>query len=158
MVLQAGVAVAACLVLVVILAAAGTSPRTPWFVATALCAAIVATGIRLLADAVRGTDWPDPVAAPMVRAYNSDTRVRFLSSQLRQSTKDAHAFRHLVQPGLATLVNARLQRRHGIDATVQPDAARELTGDWLWDLVTTNEPRTPTAAELARAVEIVENL
>jgi hypothetical protein len=147
-----------CLIVVSGLAAAGTRPRPAWFVAAAVCAAILAAGVRVIAAAVARTDWTELLPVTWSRGFNSDTRVRRLGSQLRQSTKDPYAFRRLVQPVLAALVTSRLQRRHGIDPAYDPDTARALAGEWLWDLVTTTEPRTPSPDEIARAVEAVEKL
>lgn len=137
---------------------AGMRPKPAWFVAAALVVAIVVAGIRVLAAAVARTEWTEPVAPPRSRAFNSDTRVRMIGSQLRQSTRDPDAYRRSTQATLAALAATRLQRKHGIDMTYYSGDARAITGDWLWDLLTTTEPRTPTPDELARAVEAIENL
>jgi hypothetical protein len=152
------VVLAGCLILISGLAAGGMRPRPAWFIAAAVCAAIVAAGIRVIAAAAAHTDWIELRPVTWSRGYNSDTRVRMLGSQLRQSTKDPYAFRRLVQPALAAVVTSRLHRRHGIDPRYDPDTARALAGEWLWDLVTTTEPRTPSPEEIARAVEAVEKL
>lgn len=146
------------LVVVGIFARAGMRPKPAWFVAGALVVAIVLAGIRVLAGALASTEWIEPVAPPRSQAFNSDTRVRMIGTQLRQATRDADTFRRSTQPTLAALAAARLQRKHGIDMSYYTGDARALTGDWLWDLLTTTEPRTPTPDELARAVEAIEKL
>ncbi len=146
------------LIVVGIFSRAGMRPKPAWFVAGALVVAIVLAGIRVLAGTLAQTDWTEPVPPPRSRAFNSDTRVRMIGSQLRQSTRDPDAFRRSTQPTLAALVAARLQRRHGIDMSYYAGDARAVTGEWLWDLITTTEPRTPTPAEIDRAVEAIENL
>ena len=137
---------------------AGMRPRPAWFVGAAVAAVVVVAGIRVLAGRVARTDWTEPVAAPRSRGFNSDSRVRMIGSQLRQSTREPDAFRRSTQPTLAALAAARLQRRHGIDMAYYPADAAAITGEWLWDLITTTEPRTPTPADIDRAVAAIENL
>jgi hypothetical protein len=149
---------AGCLIVISGFAAAGMHPRPAWFVAAAVCAAIVVGGIRVVARTVARTDWLELQPVTWGRAFNSDSRVRMVGSQLRQSSKDPYAFRTRIQPMLATMVTSRLKRRHGVDPAYDPVTARALTGDWLWDLVTTTEARTPSPDEIARAVEAVERL
>jgi hypothetical protein len=118
----------------------------------------VVAGIQVVARTVARTDWLELQPVIWSRAFNSDSRVRMVGSQLRQSTKDPYAFRSRVQPMLAALVTSRLKRRHGVDPAYDPDTARVLTGEWLWDLITTTRPRTLSAEEIAQAVEAVEKL
>lgn len=59
---------------------------------------------------------------------------------------------------LLDLTRDRLVHRHGVDPDLEPERARELTGDQLWLLVTGTEKRTATFAEIEKAVQTIEKL
>ena len=48
--------------------------------------------------------------------------------------------------------------RHGIDPDLEPDRARELTGDQLWRLLTDELTQTASFAEIESAVQTIEKL
>jgi hypothetical protein len=67
-------------------------------------------------------------------------------------------FRRRLRPMLRTIVASRLRHGHGVDLDFEPDAARALTGDWLWQMVTGEQDRVLTFGELTRLVDEVEGL
>jgi hypothetical protein len=152
-----GVALAVALALVVLLRATGHPLRPWWFVAAALAIGAVSLAWRQLGGLLVETDWPER-AEQLRRPSGGERRVQYLATWMRESERNPDVFRDRIQPVLATAVRARLLRRHGIDLAVQPDAARAVTGDWLWEVVSGSEPRRPTYDELTKMIDAVEGL
>jgi Ser/Thr protein kinase RdoA (MazF antagonist) len=76
----------------------------------------------------------------------------------------AHAHRRLL-PILREAAAARLGARHGIELERRPDAARELLGEDVWDLLRPDRPEPAdrfgpgiARARVAAAIERVESL
>ncbi|GAA3119493.1 hypothetical protein JOF29_006400 [Kribbella aluminosa] len=161
-----GIAVLVSLVLVGIFGAAGMAPRPLWFVAAALGVGLVSLGIRLLLPEVLETSWPgrhdDRLAALRIR--NSDNRTQFLATWLQESSRERRAgegsqtFARRIRPLLLELATDRLVHRHGVDPDLEPDRARELTGDRLWALITGDDRRTASLDEIEDAIHTIENL
>jgi hypothetical protein len=161
-----GIAVLVSLVLVAIFGAAGMAPRPLWFVVAALGAGLVTLAIRLLLPEVLETSWPgrhdDRLAA--LRSRNSDNRTQFLATWLQEASRERRAgegsptFARRIRPLLLELATDRLVHRHGIDPELEPDRARELTGDRLWALITGDDRRTASLDEVEDAIHTIENL
>lgn len=160
------IAVVVSLLLIAGFGLAGTQPRPLWFVAMALAVAFAAVAIRLAYPAVLETSWParyDEKLAEL-RARSNDNRTQFLATWVQESDRERRAgegsltFARRIRPLLLELTTDRLIHRHGIDPQLDPQRARELTGDQLWNLITGTEVRTASLAEIEQAVQTIEKL
>ncbi len=134
-VVHLGVAVGSALAMVALLSATtGHRLRPAWFVAVALAAAAISLAWRELGNRVIETRWQqrDP-EVPHWRA--SESRVQFMSTWVQEATRNPEVYQRRIRPTLATIVASRLRHAHGIDVDFQPDAARAVTGEWLWGMV-----------------------
>ncbi len=156
-VVHTGAALAVALGCVVVLRATGHPLRPWWFVAAALAIAAVTLAWRQLGELVAETDWPER-AVDVPRPRGGERRVQYLATWLRESGSKPDVFDDRIRPVLENAVRGRLLRGHGIDLTTQPDAARAVTGDWLWQIVTGSEPWQPTYDELTKVIDAVEGL
>jgi len=66
--------------------------------------------------------------------------------------------RSRVRPELVTLAADLLRTRRGIDLDTEPDLARSILGEPLWQLITRTPTRSPNRAELARLVDALERI
>jgi hypothetical protein len=161
-----GLTVLASLLLVAVFGAAGMAPRPLWFVATGLAIGFGSLAIRLILPQVLETDWPgrhdERLAA--LRTRSNDNRTQFIATWLQEAGRERRAgegsqtFARRIQPLLLELTTDRLVHRHGIDPQREPDRARELTGDHLWNLITGDDKRTASLDEIEAAVQTIENL
>ncbi|MEU4393312.1 hypothetical protein [Kribbella sp. NPDC023855] len=154
------------IVLIVAFGLAGTQPRPLWFVAMGLAIGFGSVALRLVVPQVLETTWParydEKLAAR--RGRNSDNRTQFLATWVQESNRERRAgegsmtFARRIQPLLLELTVDRLVHRHGIDPQLEPERARAVVGDHLWDLITSTEARTATLAEIEVAVQTIEKL
>ena len=63
------------------------------------------------------------------------TGLRTVETDLRMSTASAFGLEFRLKPMLRDLASWRLSRNHGIDLAAAPDAARQVLGEPLWDLI-----------------------
>lgn len=160
------ITVVAALLLIAGFGLAGTRPRPLWFVAAALAVGFGSVAVRLVFPQLVETSWPsrhDEKWAAL-RARSNDNRTQFLATWVQESDRERRAgegsltFTRRIRPLLLELTTDRLVHRHGVDPRSEPERARALTGDQLWDLITGTEPRTATAAEIEQAVQTIEKL
>jgi hypothetical protein len=161
-----GITVLVSLLLVGVFAAAGMAPRPLWFVATALAIGFGSLAIRLIMLQVLETNWPvrhdEKLAA--LRTRSNDNRTQFIATWLQESNRERRVgegsltFVRRIQPLLLELTTDRLVHRHGIDPDIEPDRARAIVGDDLWNLITNTDKRTASLDEIERAVQTIENL
>ena len=161
-----GITVLASLLLVGVFGAAGMAPRPLWFVAAALAIGFGSLAIRLIAPQVLETNWPtrhdEQLAA--LRARSNDNRTQFIATWLQESSRERRAgegsqtFTRRIRPLLLELSTDRLVHRHGVDPALEPDRARAITGDGLWNLITGDEKRTASLDEIEDAIHTIENL
>lgn len=145
---------------------AGTQPRPLWFVAMGLAIGFGSLAVRLAAPQVQETSWPARYDERLTarRGRNSDNRTQFLATWVQESDRERRAgegsmtFARRIRPLLLELTRDRLVHRHGIDPELEPERAREVAGDQLWELITGTEPRTATFAEIQLAVQTIEKL
>jgi hypothetical protein len=71
---------------------------------------------------------------------------------------DRERFQTSVRPMLGELVDERLRQRHGLTLGGDPDRARALIGDPLWNFLTTPAKRPPSPSDLAASVSRLEKL
>lgn len=156
-VVHVGVAVGCALVVVGVLSATGHPLRPAWFVAVALTAAAISLAWREMGLRVTETRWPqreDEIPTPR----GSESRVQFVSTWVQEATRNREVYQRRLRPLLVTVVASRLRHAHGIDMDFEPDAARAVTGEWLWELVTGLQDKVLTYDELTRLVDEVEGL
>jgi len=159
-------AVVGSLLLVAGFGLAGTQPRPLWFVAMGLAIAFGSVAVRLITPQVLETDWPSRYDERLtaLRGRNSDNRTQFLATWVQESDRERRAgqgsmtFTRRIRPLLLELTRDRLVHRHGNDPELEPERAREVAGEQLWELITGTEPRTATFAEIELAVQTIEKL
>lgn len=105
-----------------------------------------------------GAQAREPVAA---LPETMDRRFRRLARHTDRVTYAVVATRHFesgVRPVLAELARDRVRRHHGIDMAAEPERARDLIGEDLWQALTTPRTTAPTTAELDRWLTTLERL
>ncbi len=101
---------------------------------------------------------PDPV---VVRPEPSDDGLLLLTtleSRLSWGVADPYRFRERVRPELVALATDLLRTRRGVDLRSQPEQARHILGEPLWQLMTGPLERSPSRAQLSRAVADLEGI
>ena len=81
-----------------------------------------------------------------------------LETRLSWGGTDPDRFRHRVRPELVALAADLLRTRRGIDLHTEPDHARRILGEPLWQLITRIPTRSPSRAELSRLVDALERI
>jgi hypothetical protein len=81
-----------------------------------------------------------------------------LESRLSWGASDPDRFRERMRPELVGLATDLLRTRRGVDPRTQPEQARTILGDPLWQLMTGPLERSPSRAELARMVQALERI
>lgn len=82
-----------------------------------------------------------------------------LEHRLSWGSVDPDRFRERVRPVLVDLALERLRSRHGVEPATQPEDARRILGESLWQMVTGPPPsRCPTRPELFRLVDELERI
>jgi hypothetical protein len=84
--------------------------------------------------------------------------VRQWESRLKSAQHDAGRFTESILPVLGELVDERLRQRHGITRDSDPQRARVICGDELWDFLTTSSRRKPSAKDYAVFVSQLEKI
>ena len=156
-VVHLGVAVGSALVMVALLSATGHPLRPAWFVAVALVGAAISLAWRELGRRVIETRWQQR-EDDVPRWRTSESRVQFMSTWVQEATRSPEVYQRRIRPMLVPIVASRLRHAHGIDVDFEPDAARAVTGEWLWGMVTGLQDRVLTYGELTRLVDEVEGL
>lgn len=120
---------------------------------------VAAAGWRLVRTTV-----PLPVAAddlePPEETYGDGfDELASLEHGLSWGSVDTERFDQRVRPLLVDLAHERLRSRRDVDPRRQPDQARRIVGESLWELMTGPPPsRPPSRAELTRLVESLERI
>lgn len=81
-----------------------------------------------------------------------------LESRLSWGATDPDRFRNRVRPELVALAADLLRTRRGVDLRTEPDRARQILGEPLWQLITRTPTRSPSRAELSRLVDALERI
>jgi hypothetical protein len=71
---------------------------------------------------------------------------------------DVARFNRRVLPRLGELVEERLRQKHGITGAADPQGARRILGDPLWNFVTSPSRRPPAPRDLDQIVTALEKL
>jgi hypothetical protein len=126
-------------------------------------------GLCVVVGIVAGLTWrlarlvtpppePDPVVVRPEPPDDGLLLLTTLESRLSWGAADPHRFRERVRPELVALATELLRTRRGVDLRSQPDQARHLLGEPLWQLMTGPLDRSPSRAELSRAVTVLEQI
>jgi hypothetical protein len=79
------------------------------------------------------TPHSDETFAPEQRPY---TDLYFLEYRLSWGSVERARFEQRVRPLLTRVIEERLRQRHGVDANQEPEKARRIVGEPLWQLMT----------------------
>ena len=128
--------------------------------APALCVVVgLAVGLSwLLARQVIPPPEPLPVMPPEETRDEGLLLLTSLESRLSWGGNDPDRFRERVRPELVTLAGDLLRTRRGVDLRTEPDRARSILGEPLWQLITRTPTRSPSRAELSRLVDALERI
>lgn len=102
--------------------------------------------------------WADEDADPERRSV---AELIALEHRLAWGSVDAERFQSRVRPLLVQVTAERLRLRHGVDHTREPDRARSILGDRLWQLMTgPADPSSgaPSQRALRRIVDRIEQI
>jgi hypothetical protein len=110
--------------------------------------------------AVRVVPPPDPLATPAPYEPRDEGLLLLssLESRLSWGATDPDRFRSRVRPELVALAADLLRTRRGVDLNAEPDLARSILGEPLWQLITRTPTRSPSRAELSRLVDALERI
>jgi hypothetical protein len=128
--------------------------------APALCVVVgLAVGLSWqLARQVVPPPEPLPERAPHEPRDEGLLLLTSLESRLSWGGTDPDRFRDRVRPELVSLAADLLRTRRGIDLRTEPDRARSILGEPLWQLITRTPTRSPSRAELSRLVDALERI
>lgn len=111
---------------------------------------------------VAATPPVDLAGAPAVEAESASVEFESLSGlehSLSWGSVDVERYEARVRPQLVRLAEDRLRQRHGVDLAGQPEAARRIVGEPLWELMTGGpSPRPPNLARLAGLLAEIERM
>jgi hypothetical protein len=126
----------------------------------ALCVVLgLAVGLSwLLARQVVPLPEPLPVSPPEDARDEGLLLLTSLESRLSWGGTDPDRFRERVRPELIALAADLLRTRRGVDLRTEPDRARSILGEPLWQLITRTPTRSPSRAELSRLVDALERI
>ncbi len=148
--------VTAALVLLVIVAA-GWTPRVEYVLALAVGAAACTVALRGLRADVAQPSWP-PAVLPRAEPGGVDPRIATIETSLRRGAEDQGVCRRRVQPLLFDLATHRLRYRRGIELIEEPEAAAVLLGDEPFRFLTEVVVGPAAPATLQRTVTAIEQL
>lgn len=156
--LRSAVLLVAGTVIEIVLVGAGMQPQLA--TVAVILVAVAAVGMLafdLLAVAAPAA-WPDndaPEPPRLVLDSRTESLVRMVSREQEQPGPSRR-----LHPLLVSLIDHRLQDRHGIDRAADADAAAHVLGGPLSELVRTPPPgpQLASTASLARIVAAIETL
>ena len=120
---------------------------------------VVAVGWRLLRTLQPPPEAPAEPPPPREEHADGFDELAPLEHRLSWGSVDADRFGSRVRPLLADIAADRLWSRRGVDVRTEPDRARRIVGEPLWELMTGPPPtRAPGRAELTRLVEALERI
>lgn len=126
----------------------------------------VPAAIGALLQLVRATQHemspPEPVPVGIsTRTASYAIRLRQLERRLQAASVDGAKFDWGLRPMLAQLVAERLRYRHAITIRREPEAARAMLGEQLWQMINgqSDQPSPPLSRQqLSALIEAIEAL
>jgi hypothetical protein len=85
-------------------------------------------------------------------------RLATIRERLGWGLKNVEYYHRSLQPMLLEVLDDKLRRTHGLDLHRDPAAARGMTGEPVWQLVTEEVSVTPTMADIDLVLRTVEAL
>jgi hypothetical protein len=113
--------------------------------------AAVCRELRPPARRSEALSWGPPVDRPFARLST-------IRERLGWGLKNPEYFQRALQPMLLELVDDKLRRTHGVDLHRDPAAARAMTGEPVWRLLTEEVTVTPTLADIDLVLRTVDAL
>lgn len=135
----------------------------PWLVITLAVASAVLVGIvwqlwRLQYASPEHAPLEHASAVARTRTDRERGGVQRVERTIEVALADADRFNGRVRPWLIELAEHRLRRRYAVDLRSDPDRARELLGDSLWQMTATPRKTPPSRQELTAWVARIEAL
>lgn len=128
-----------------------------WF-CVAVGVAVLATW-RLLVAVVPPVHLSSPFVAAEETAEGGFDSLSALEHRLSWGSVDLDRYEARVRPQLARLAEERLRQRHGVDFVSQPEVARRMVGEPLWQLMTGGPSQAPpTRSHLSALLTAIEQI
>jgi hypothetical protein len=102
-----------------------------------------------------GDQWFDPLPPTLERRF---ARLYRHVDRLSYAVVAPRHYESGVRPVLAELARDRIRRHHGVDLIDEPEQARAVLGEDLWEALTAAMPEAPTTADLDRWLTQLERL
>jgi hypothetical protein len=128
-----------------------------WLVITGLVL-VQWTGRRLREPRSAPPAAPDPALAAADSAARPYAQVDRWERRLSVTSEDPEWYARVVRDRLVTLVAERLRQRHGVRMTTEPDRARVILGDELYEFLTAPVSQPPGPAGLSRLITRTEEI
>jgi len=116
---------------------------------------LVAITIQLVRYGVADVPPPVPVPVPAETSADYFAGLRHLERRLEAGSKDPVEFEWSIRPVLAELAIARLGLRHDCRIHAEPDRAREIVGEELWEIMTVSPDRPIRSMSRDRLLRLV---
>ncbi len=129
----------------------------PWLVGTACLIAVLLIGTVVTAVG----SYDPPAGAPLGTAPRTPTDresggLLRVERAIKNGMLDVDRFNVRVRPWLVELAEARLVHRAGVDPSRDPEAARDLLGPSLWQLVQRPRTNAPSQREFGEWIARLE--
>jgi hypothetical protein len=115
--------------------------------------------VRSTVHEMRPLELPSPGVTPRSTEYS--VRLRQLERRLQAANTDGTKFDWSLRPLLAQLAAERLRHRHAITIRREPERARAMLGEQLWQMIS-SQPAEPSPAlsrqQLTALIEAIEAL
>lgn len=116
--------------------------------------------LQLVRASVHEPPPPDQVTEPSAVRPEYFMRLRQLERRLEGACSDPSKFEWSLRPLLAELAVERLSSKHGINFRHEPQTAREVVGEQLWQIMTTSDTSSQPVrpAQLRELVQAISRI
>jgi hypothetical protein len=120
---------------------------------------VLVAGWRLLLAAMPPGDLADAFMRAEAEPGGGFDSLSALEHRLSWGSVDVERYEARVRPQLARLAAERLRQRHGVDFVSQPEVARRMVGEPLWQLMTgPPNPAPPNRSRLDELLTAIERI
>ena len=119
---------------------------------------VIGTLIQLVRLGVADTPPPLRTPPPPAAVPEYFMRLRQLERRLEVAADDPADYEWSIRPMLAQLAADRLVYRHGIRYQTQPDRARQIVGEQLWEIMTPPLQAPIRSVDRARLTDLVSQI